>query len=138
MPIYTSLDDEVEALADTGMQEFLSITKALSDETRVRALLALRGGELCLCHIIQLLQLAPATLSKHMDLLVQAGLVERRKDGRWCYFRLAGANAQPAVRRVLRWTMDTLADDPVIRRDAEALNKIRCVDLKELSACYRS
>ncbi|HPD31015.1 MAG TPA: metalloregulator ArsR/SmtB family transcription factor [Phycisphaerae bacterium] len=120
------------------MQEYLAITKALGDETRVRALLALRGGELCLCHIIQLLRLAPATLSKHMDLLVQAGLVERRKDGRWCYFRLIGANAQPAARRALRWTLDALADDPVIRRDAEALNKIRCADPKELSACYRS
>jgi len=121
-----------------AMQEFLSITKALSDDTRVRALLALRGGELCLCHIIQLLQLAPATLSKHMDLLVQAGLVERRKEGRWCYFRLAGANAQPAVRRALRWTMDALAGDPVVGRDVERLKRIRCADPKELSACYKS
>ena len=120
------------------MQEFLAITKALGDETRVRALLALRGGELCLCHIIQLLQLAPATLSKHMDLLVQAGLVERRKDGRWCYFRLAGGNSRPAVRRALKWTLDSLADDPVIRRDVELLKKVRCTDLRELSACYKN
>ena len=120
------------------MQEFLAITKALSDETRVRALLALRSGELCLCHIIELLQLAPATLSKHMDLLVQAGLVERRKDGRWCYFRLAGADASPAVHRALRWTLEVLADDAAVRRDVEVLKKVKRMDLKELSACYRS
>ena len=48
------------------MREFLSVAKALGDETRVRALLALRGGELCLCHMIQLLELAPATLSKRL------------------------------------------------------------------------
>lgn len=120
------------------MREFLAITKALGDETRVRALVALRGGELCLCHIIQLLQLAPATLSKHMDLLVQAGLVERRKDGRWCYFRLAGQQARPAARRAIKWTLSVLVDDPVIRRDAGLLKKVKSADLKELSTCYRS
>jgi len=120
------------------MREFLSIAKALSDENRVRALLALRDGELCLCHVIQLLDLAPATLSKHMDLLVQAGLVQRRKDGRWCYFRVAGRQASPAVQRALRWAMDALAGDAVIRRDADALRRIRNADPKELSACYRS
>ncbi len=120
------------------MQEFLAITKALGDKTRVRALLALRGGELCLCHIIQLLRLAPATLSKHMDLLVHAGLVERRKDGRWCYFRLAGGNSRPAVRRAIKWALETLADDQVIRRDVERLKTVRCTDLRELSACYKN
>lgn len=120
------------------MREFLAITKALGDETRVRALLALRGGELCLCHVIQLLDLAPATLSKHMDLLVQAGLVERRKDGRWCYFRLAGRKAGPVVQRALRWATDALADDPIVKRDAKALEKLRNTDREELSACYKS
>jgi len=121
-----------------AVRKFLAITKALGDETRVRALLALRGGELCLCHIIELLQLAPATVSKHMDLLVQAGLVERRKDGRWCYFRLASADAPPAVQRALKWTLEALADDPAVRRDVEALKKVKRMALKELSACYRS
>lgn len=120
------------------MREFLSITKALSDETRVRALLALKDGELCLCHVIRLLDLAPATLSKHMDVLVQAGLVERRKAGRWCYFRLAEREAAPMVRRALRWALAALADEPKIVQDARALQKLRCTDLAEVSACYRS
>ncbi len=70
------------------MQRLLDIAQALSDLTRVRALVALRDGELCLCHLIGLLKLAPSTVSKHLDLLVRAGLVERRKEGRWAYFRL--------------------------------------------------
>lgn len=120
------------------MREFLSITKALSDETRVRSLLALKDGELCLCHIIRLLDLAPATLSKHMDILVQAGLVERRKEGRWCYFRLAGREAAPVVRRALKWALEALGDAAIIEHDARALRKLRCADLAEVSACYRS
>jgi ArsR family transcriptional regulator, arsenate/arsenite/antimonite-responsive transcriptional repressor len=119
------------------MQPLLDITKALSDETRVRALLALREGELCLCHVVGLLELAPSTVSKHLDLLVRAGLVVRRKEGRWAHFRLADRNAAPVVRQALRWAIEALADDAVIARDAKRLTSIRCCDLKELSACYK-
>ena len=120
------------------MRDFLAITKALSDETRVRALAALRDGELCLCHIVGLLELAPSTLSKHLDILVQARLVERRKDGRWAHFRLAGRDASPAVRQALRWALDALADDPGLARDAKRLAALRSCDPKELAACYKS
>ena len=51
------------------MKEFLAITKALSDENRVRALMALTGGELCVCQVIELLGLTPSTVSKHLAAL---------------------------------------------------------------------
>jgi ArsR family transcriptional regulator len=120
------------------VRDFLEITKALGDETRVRALLALREGELCLCHLVGLLELAPSTVSKHLDILGQAGLVQRRKNGRWAYFRLAGREAPPAVRQALRWVLDTLADDAALRQDAKRVARLRCCDPKELAACYRS
>lgn len=119
------------------MKSFLTITKALSDETRVRALLALRGGELCLCQIIELLGMAPSTVSKHMDLLYQAGLVERRKQGRWQYFRLAGHDASTVAQKAIRWTLEALANEPRVNADAKTLCCIRRKDLKEVSACYR-
>jgi ArsR family transcriptional regulator len=120
------------------VRAFLAITKALSDETRVRALLALRDGELCLCHLVGLLKLAPSTVSKHLDVLCQARLVERRKVGRWAYFRLADQNAPLAVRHALRWVVQTLAQDATLGRDAKRLAALRCCDLKEVAACYRS
>jgi ArsR family transcriptional regulator len=120
------------------VREFLAITKALADETRVRALLALRGGELCLCHVIELLQLSPSTVSKHLDLLRQAGLVARRKDGRWVHFRLAGQEASLMARRALRWVLEALKDDAAVEGDARRLATLCCKDLEELAACYRS
>lgn len=120
------------------MDVFLDIAKALSDATRVRALLALRGGELCLCQIIELLGLAPSTVSKHLDLLFRAGLVERRKEGRWCYFRLAGEQAPPQVREAIQWVRASLERDPAIRQDARTLDGLKKRDPAELSACYRS
>ncbi len=119
------------------MDEFLNITKALSDPARVRALLALSGGELCLCHFVALLDLAPSTVSKHLDILHQAGLVERRKDGRWCYFGLAGREAGTTVRSALRWVEATLADSAEARTDAARIARLRTADLKELACCYK-
>ena len=119
------------------MREFLAITKALSDESRVRALLSLRNGELCLCQIIELLQLSPSTVSKHMDVLYQAQLVQRRKEGRWHYFRLAGDDAPTPVREALAWVRQSLRREQVIRTDAKALCCVKKKDLQEVSACYR-
>ncbi len=119
------------------MRELLEIASALSDETRVRALLALRDSELCLCHLIGLLRLAPSTVSKHLDLLVRSGLVERRKEGRWAHFCLAGRAAPPAVRQALRWVLEALADNATIAQDAKRLAALRRCDVKELAACYK-
>ena len=119
------------------MREFLSIAKALGDETRVRAFLSLRDGELCLCQIIDVLGLSPSTVSKHMDVLQQAGLVERRKEGRWHYFRLANHQATPVVRRAIKWVLESLQDEPVVIGDAKKLCCVRRKDLKELSVCYK-
>jgi len=73
------------------LYDFLTIVKALADENRLRVLCALRDREVCVCEITALLKLAPSTVSKHMAVLRQAHLVEGRKDGRWMYYRLAGA-----------------------------------------------
>lgn len=119
------------------MNEFLTITKALSDESRVRCLLSLQQGELCLCQLIEVVNLAPATVSKHMQILWQAGLVERRKKGRWHFFRLAGNDAKPMARQAIRWTLESLAELPI---NIELFQQICCVrekDLDELAGCYK-
>ena len=54
------------------MREFMAITKALSDPNRVRILLALRRGELCVCQITELFGFAPSTVSKHLSILHHA------------------------------------------------------------------
>lgn len=119
------------------MEPFLTLTKALSDEPRVRALVALRGGELCLCQLVELLGLAPSTVSRHMALLRQAGLVEQRKEGRWHYYRLP-KRPTPMVREALRWAMKWLKDEPTVVADGDRLCCVREADLEELAACYRS
>jgi len=122
------------------MREVLAIAKALGDESRLRALIAVHGGELCLCQLIEILGLAPATVSKHMKLLHQAGLVESTRKGKWRFYRLASESGTTsrAVRRALKWVREEVGSDARLEDDARKIRKVRRQDLEELSACYRS
>jgi ArsR family transcriptional regulator, arsenate/arsenite/antimonite-responsive transcriptional repressor len=117
------------------MKDFLATTKALSDPSRVRALMALTGGELCVCQLIELLALAPSTVSKHMAILHQAGLVVTRKEGRWVYYRLPGS-PDPAVRATLTWAKGSLKKDPRVVADAKRIGKVRKMNKEALCATY--
>jgi DNA-binding transcriptional ArsR family regulator len=114
------------------MREFMSITKALADEQRVRMLLALRRRELCVCQIVSLAGLATSTVSKHMSILKQARLVESRKEGRWIYYRLPSEDLPPMVQQAMDWTFECLANDPRIERDQQRLDEICAVDPQQL------
>jgi ArsR family transcriptional regulator, arsenate/arsenite/antimonite-responsive transcriptional repressor len=99
------------------MQELLDIAQALSDASRVRALMALRGREVCVCQLTELLGLATPTVSRHMALLHQAKLVESRKDGRWVYYRLATDAPACCGQSAIAWLTTYLDHDPRIVQD---------------------
>ncbi len=114
------------------MFEFLNITKALAEENRLRILLALDGRELCVCQIIELLQLAPSTVSKHMSVLRQARLVNGRKDGRWMYYRLPDERAPAEIRDAITWVKKSLSVNQRIRQDVKRLKEILKIDREVL------
>jgi len=120
------------------MDQFLDIARALSDHNRVQALLYLRRGELCVCQIIELLGLAPSTVSRHMTVLFQAGLVQRRKSGRWQYYRLAGRDAAPAVREALAWLERSLGRSGAARSGAKKLKEVLKKEKEALCCHYRN
>ncbi len=106
------------------MYDLMAVTKALADENRVRLLAALEGGERCVCQLIELIGLAPSTVSKHLSILRGARLIEGRKNGRWMYYRLAGNEAPAAARTALTWLLAALKDRPRIREDRRRLEQV--------------
>jgi DNA-binding transcriptional ArsR family regulator len=106
------------------MREVLDILKALADENRLRALCALRGGELCVCQIIALLGLAPSTVSKHLAILRSARLVESRKEGRWIYYCLSKEFRTPSAGKVLTLLFKDMEHTARIVEDHKHLKKI--------------
>lgn len=114
------------------MRAFMDAAKALADETRVRLLLALDAGEVCVCQLTELAGLAPSTVSKHLSILRQARLVEGRKEGRWIYYRLADADAPPEAQSALAWARAALANDPTVKEDRRRLKAILREDPEQL------
>lgn len=107
------------------MDEIINIAKALSDSNRIRILLALRKQELCVCRIIEILNLAPSTVSKHIAVLKNAGLVECRKEEKWIYYKLPdSAKRSKNIQSALEWIIGSLSTAPRIIKDSEKLLKI--------------
>lgn len=114
------------------MLELMLLIKAMADENRVRAMCALREQTLCVCQLVELLELAPSTVSKHMTILKHARLVEGHKQGRWMYYRLAGEKAPAAVRDAIEWLCRSASDNEIIVQDRHRLSDILKLDREEL------
>lgn len=114
------------------MRDFLAITKALADPNRVRMLLALKRGELCVCQITELFGLATSTVSKHLSILHHAGLIQSRKAERWVYYRLPDNSPPVVVREALDWVHKSLAKTAETAADAKKLQRILKTDLAEI------
>ena len=117
------------------MRQFMQVTKALADENRIRILLFLDQTELCLCQVVELLKLSPSTVSKHVSILAQAGLVEVRKEGRWHYYRRR-ETPEPAVAAAYNFVNHASIDSSLIRQDRKALKKVLRIDKEQLCGHY--
>ena len=120
----------------TPMLDVMAVTKAISDGQRVRILMLLQRGELCVCQIVEVLKLATSTVSKHLSILTAAGLVACRKDGRWAYYRLNDESGD-AEDAMIAWLDKALRRDPEILEDRELLSKVKKQNLEILCRQHR-
>lgn len=72
------------------------VFKALCDENRVRILNYLMDGEKCACHLLDDLNIAQSTLSHHMKILTDSGLVTGRKEGKWMHYSVSQSGVETA------------------------------------------
>ncbi len=111
------------------MDKTLQILKALSDRNRLRVVAALMHvDELCACQVVELLQVTGATASRHMGLLLQAGIVESRKEGRWVYYCLSNSIAS----HLFQWIEKELKFVANLESDRELLETIVACEPEEL------
>lgn len=104
------------------------VFKALGDENRLRTILALHdAAELCVCQIVALLDLAPSTVSRHLQILREAGLVTSRKKGRWVHYRLTDSGPS-----ALGGTLSGIAGSRAARADRRRLREIMRIDPDQL------
>lgn len=70
------------------------IFKAFCDENRLKILELLKSGEKCVCTLLKELPIGQSTLSHHMKILIQSGVVEGRKEGKWMYYSFSEIGCQ--------------------------------------------
>jgi len=105
------------------LRDLVKVFKALSDETRIRLLKLLQHRELCVCEIMQALDMTQSRVSRNLGILKDAGLVKDRRDGLWVHYSLDeepfNSYAGPILELLKTWAND----DKAILEDLEALSK---------------
>jgi ArsR family transcriptional regulator len=114
-----------------NMKDFIRVMKALSDPSRVKIIKMLGKKELCVCEITAILGLAQPTVSKHLKVLEDAGLVQSRKEGLWVNYRLGEKHESPYGAAMLQHMAQWLSQDRAIQK---ALAKIEKVDREKICA----
>ena len=104
------------------MHEIIAVGQAIVDPTRVRIIASLRRGELCVCELVDALEINQSTLSGHLQVLRQTGLVTTRKEGRWIYYSLT--DQKTALIEALFSNMQPDGGtDPLLRRDSRRIER---------------
>lgn len=108
------------------MKTFVRVMKALSDPNRVRILKLLENNALCVCEIQEVLGLAQPTVSSHMKILEDAGLVEKERQGTWMIYRQADGRESMYAGRMLVTLQDWLNEDAELQRMMKGLPETTC------------
>lgn len=114
------------------LETFETVAKAVADPSRVRIMKLLEGGELCVCQITAVMDLAPATISKHLAALKTAGLLQQRRDGKWVYYRLADRQLNTYAPQFLALVRASLQDCPTTTEDRRVLALVNALPLQVL------
>ncbi len=107
------------------MKDFVKVMKALSDPNRLKIIKMLQHKTMCVCEMQEALQVAQPTVSKHLKLLEDAGLVAFRKDGTWVNYHLTDGGNSPYVASLLGNLRHWLEDDQQIADLIEKIPMIR-------------
>ena len=86
-----------------GYREDVKMIKALADENRLAVMEILQSGEKCACVLLEELNITQSTLSHHMKLLCDSGLVEYRKEGKWMHYSISAEGSKRMQEMLLKY-----------------------------------
>ncbi len=119
------------------MDNISDVFKALSDRNRLKVMCALEQGRLCACQITELLGLAPSTVSRHMEILEHAGLIESFKQQRWVYYELPGIDSNKPAGRILTMLSELFDEMEYAREVKGEIAAIKSISPEELCRMKR-
>lgn len=111
------------------MKSFIKIMKALSDANRVKIVKLLQNKSMCVCELQGVLKLAQPTVSKHLKILEEAGLVGYQKDGLWVNYFVADGRESPYAASLLGNLKHWLNEDPEVKELIRLLPDVSRYDI---------
>lgn len=102
-----------------------NLLKAFADETRLRILNLLSGGELCVCDIMSVIKAPQPKISRHLAYLRRHGLVDTKREGQWIYYSLSKPTGD-FHKRLLSCLDLCLDEAPVFVKDKKTLSGLDC------------
>ena len=106
-----------------GLEAALAALRAAGEETRLRLLMLLAEGDLTVSDLTDILGQSQPRISRHLKLMVEAGLITRHREGSWAFFRLA---RQQEGAPLAQWLVAGLAsEDVVLQADRDRLAAVR-------------
>ena len=111
------------------MKIFLKVMKALSDPNRVKIIKLLEQKKMCVCELQGAIGIAQPTVSKHLRILEEAGLVDYQKDGLWVNYYLTDGQGSPYAASILGNLRHWLNEDPAV---AELVKKAPFISREEI------
>jgi ArsR family transcriptional regulator len=89
--------NQVKRIDEEETDREIKVFKAAADETRLRILKLLAGGELCISEIMLALKKPQSSISHNLSILEDAGLVKERKEGKWCRYRISDGSVMDMI-----------------------------------------
>jgi transcriptional regulator, ArsR family len=115
------------------MKKIANIFKALSDDTRLRVIKLLQERELCVCELMQVLNMSQPRISRHMSVLKNAGLVDDRREGKWVHYSLKKEKQDKKIKILLNTMVVMTNDDAVVKADQKKMKE--AIRLGEITVC---
>jgi len=102
------------------MQKTIKTLKAMSDQNRLRILIALSSQPACVCELVWALDINQPNLSHHLRILEDAGLIEGKRNGNWMEYRLS---IKPSLKVLIESILESVKNDSQIKMDISRAEK---------------
>jgi len=111
------------------MKTFVKVMKALSDPNRIKIVKLLQQKVMCVCELRSALKISQPSVSKHLKILEEAGLVDYQKDGLWVNYYLSDGHHSPYAASLMGNIKHWLNDDPQV---ADLIKKVPSLNREEI------